>query len=458
VPATLPPPPAAPALPAPARDAPPARPWAELPAGRALPEAEFRRRHRWLLAVLWAHAPALAAFGLLQGAGPVHALLEGGVAVGAIAGLATLGARRRKAATALVALGLLTCSALLVHFSEGVIEAHFHFFVVVVALTLYEDWLAFGLAAAYVALHHGVLGTVDPQRVFNHPGALSDPWTWAVIHAGFIAAAGAAAVVAWRLNEDLRAEKDRALARAHAAEAAARRAAQELERSNRDLQGFAYVASHDLSEPLRTVASFLELLQRRYAGRLGPDADEFIAFAVGGAERMQELIDDLLELSRVGSSDLAEEPVALDAVVRRALRGLEAGILAAGAEVDVEPLPVVRGDARRLEQVLQNLLANAVKFVAPGAAAHVRVFAEAADEDGRPGWTIHVQDDGIGVDPLQVERVFKMFQRLHAREAYEGTGIGLAICARIVERHGGRIWVDPAPGGGSRFAFWLPAA
>jgi len=436
----------------------PARLWASLPSGRGLPEAEFRRRHRWLLALLWLHAPALGLFGIAQGLGPAHAALEGLVAVGGIAAVASWGVHSRKAASAIVAVGLLTCSALLVHMAEGTIEAHFHFFVVVVALTLYEDWLAFGLAAAYVALHHGVLGTLDPAEVFNHPAARAEPWLWALVHAGFIAAAGAAAVVAWRLNEDLREEKDTALARARAAERDLRASAAALERSNRDLQTFAYAASHDLTEPLRTVSGFLTLLQRRHGDRLGADAQELVDFAVAGADRMQDLIDDLLRLSRAGSSELADEPVALDAVAERVLTALGGRIRETGAEVRVEPLPVVRGDARGLEQVLQNLVANALKFVAPGATAHVRVFAEPRAEDGRPGWVVSVQDDGIGIDPAQAERVFKMFQRLHTREAYAGTGMGLAICARVVERLGGRIWLEPAPGGGSRFAFWLRAA
>jgi light-regulated signal transduction histidine kinase (bacteriophytochrome) len=231
------------------------------------------------------------------------------------------------------------------------------------------------------------------------------------------------------------------------------RRAGELERSNADLEHFAYVASHDLSEPLRMVTSYLQLLRRRYHGQLDPDADAFIDYAVGGAGRMRDLIDDLLTYSRVGRAPNEAAPVDLRAVVDETLQSLRTAVAEAGAEVVVGPLPTLAGDRRELTQLLQNLIANALKFRSPERSPKVAVSAER----GTDGWTVRVADNGIGVGPSHADRIFKMFQRLHTREEYPGTGIGLAVCSRIVERHGGRIWVEPTPGGGATFCFTLAA-
>ncbi len=231
--------------------------------------------------------------------------------------------------------------------------------------------------------------------------------------------------------------------------------AERLERINAELQEFAYVASHDLAEPLRMVTAYLELLQRRYGGRLDDTADEFIGFAVGGAVRMRGLIDDLLAYSRVGSHELERHDVDLREVVGHVLRGLERAIDDARATLVVaKDLPVVRGDATQLGQLLQNLIANAVKFRAEGRPPRVELVAER--REGAVGFS--VADNGIGIDPQQIERIFKMFARLHGRDEYDGTGIGLALCRRIAERHGGRITVESEPGAGSRFTVLLPEA
>jgi PAS domain S-box-containing protein len=226
----------------------------------------------------------------------------------------------------------------------------------------------------------------------------------------------------------------------------------ELERSNTDLAQFAYVASHDLSEPLRMVSSYVQLLADRYAGQLDADADEFIGFAVDGANRMKILIDDLLAYSRAGVGALVRRRVDCGSLVRGALADLDRAVVESGAEVVVEELPVVVGDAGQLALLFQNLLSNAVKFVAEGVPAQVRVSAERMGE----AWCFSVQDNGIGIAELHRERIFLMFKRLHGRSEYPGTGIGLALCHKIVSRLGGRIWLDPAPGGGSSFRFTLP--
>jgi signal transduction histidine kinase len=239
-----------------------------------------------------------------------------------------------------------------------------------------------------------------------------------------------------------------------AAEAALEVHAQELARSNAELEQFAYVASHDLQEPLRMVSGFVDLLAEEHGPKLDAEAREYIGFAVEGTHRMHALIQDLLAYSRVGSRTEAFQPVALTAVVDEVLFDLQASTREAGAEITRGELPTVSGDPLQLRQVLQNLLSNAIKF---HGAEPPRVVVSAALDDARREWTLSVHDNGIGIDPKHVDKLFVIFQRLHSREAYPGTGIGLAICKKIVERHGGRIWIESEPGRGSDFRFTLPA-
>jgi PAS domain S-box-containing protein len=229
-------------------------------------------------------------------------------------------------------------------------------------------------------------------------------------------------------------------------------AATDLARSNADLEQFAYVASHDLQEPLRMVASYTQLLARRYQGKLGEDADEFIGFAVDGARRMQELINDLLTYSRVGTRPLQLEAVDTTQVVDQVVSDLAASIAETNASVTHESLPIVLGDPIQIRQLFQNLIANGTKFHRPNEVAHVHVSATL--EHGV--WTFRVRDNGIGIEPQYLERIFVLFQRLHARADYPGTGIGLAICKKIVERHGGQIRVDSELGRGTTFVVTLP--
>ena len=227
--------------------------------------------------------------------------------------------------------------------------------------------------------------------------------------------------------------------------------ARELARSNADLEQFASVASHDLQEPLRMVASYTQLLGKRYRSRLDGDADEFMGFIVDGALRMQRLINDLLAFSRVGSRGKGFQPVDLAACVAQARVNLRSAIDESGAQLDVAALPVVCADTTQMEQLLQNLIGNAIKF-RKGPGPRVRIDAQREDS----AWRIGVQDDGIGIDPRYAERIFVIFQRLHTAAEYPGTGIGLAICKKIVERHGGHIELHSTPGEGARFSFTLP--
>lgn len=233
----------------------------------------------------------------------------------------------------------------------------------------------------------------------------------------------------------------------------AERRARELERSNGELEQFAYVASHDLQEPLRMVASYVQLLERRYKDKLDADAGEFIGYAVEGAQRMQGLINDLLAYSRVGSRGKAVSAVDLEAVLSSTLSNLTVAIDEAGARVTHDPLPTVPGDAVQLGQLLQNLIGNAIKFRGERPPL-VHVAAERKGDE----WVCSVRDNGIGIDPEYAGRIFLIFQRLHARSAYPGSGIGLAVCKKIMERHGGRIWVESVSGEGATFFFTLPAA
>lgn len=230
--------------------------------------------------------------------------------------------------------------------------------------------------------------------------------------------------------------------------------AQELERSNRDLEQFAYVASHDLQEPLRKVASFTQLLQKRYGGQLDDRADQYIEFAVDGAKRMQRLIQDLLGFSRVGRTGTERVQVDLEKALAVALSDLEDKIAATGAVVTHDPLPTVRGEKALLEQLLVNLVGNAIKFRDPERPPVVHVDVRASERS----WELSVVDNGIGIDAQYAERVFVIFQRLHPKDVYEGTGIGLALCKRIVEYHGGRIWLEPTEGGGTTVRFTIAHA
>jgi signal transduction histidine kinase len=243
------------------------------------------------------------------------------------------------------------------------------------------------------------------------------------------------------------------LATAEAARARVEEQARELRRSNAELEQFAYVASHDLQEPLRKIASFCQALQTRYHGQLDERADQYIDFAVDGAKRMQTLINDLLAFSRAGRSGREHEPIDLSDVLAAAQSALAGALESSEATVTAGELPTVRGDRAQLTSLFQNLIANAVKF--RGAEAPV-VRIAATREEGQ--WQLSCSDNGIGIDPEYAERIFLIFQRLHSRETYEGTGIGLALCRKIVEYHGGRIWLDTNYRGGACFHFTLPIA
>lgn len=226
---------------------------------------------------------------------------------------------------------------------------------------------------------------------------------------------------------------------------------EDLRRSNLDLQQFAHAVSHDLQAPLRTIKGFARLLERKYQGQLDREADEYLGFITDGVQWMDTLLDDMLSFSRVSTEGVVQQDVQCEEALTQALKNLRAAIQDSGASVTHDPLPAVRADGPQLVQLLQNLLGNAIKFCGEQP-PQIHVSARRG-----PGeWVLSVQDHGIGLAPEDAARVFEMFQRLHTRERYAGSGIGLAVCNRIVERHGGRIWIEASPGAGATVHFALP--
>jgi len=226
---------------------------------------------------------------------------------------------------------------------------------------------------------------------------------------------------------------------------------QELARSNIDLQQFAYAASHDLQAPLRGVEGFVNLFSRRYKGKLDTKADEFIEFIIDGVKRMQVLIKDLLEYSQIGAKEIHWKPMESELAVTQALANLKTAIEESSAIVTYETLPRIIGDSSQISSLFQNLIGNAIKY-RKEEPPKIHISAERKGDK----WLFSVNDNGIGIDPNNSDRIFVVFQRLHTREEYEGTGIGLAICKRIVERHKGNIWIESEPGKGSTFYFTIP--
>ena len=547
--------------------------WTFVPQGGSLPADVWNKRHRFLLGLTWFHAVVIALVGPVVGYtwelslrapfrdGTVLHTVAEGLIVAVFAALASWKGTRRAVRASLVGFGLISSSAILVHLSGGYIELHFHFFVMLVFLALYQDWVPYTLAIVYVAIHHGVVGVLWPQDVYNHAAAFNAPWTWAGIHAFFVLWACVGSMIAWRFNETAFArnklildvagdgiygldaegkitfvnlaaarmlgsdvkdiigkpmdevvvhtttdgsplpdgtspilltvqdgtacrvtneifcrkdgtsfpvdyvsnpifERDqltgavvafRDVTHRKRTEQELAKKAEELARSNAELQHFAYIASHDLQEPLRMVASYVQLLARRYKGKLDADADEFIAFAVDGAARMRTLIDALLAYSRVETKGKEFEPIDCEAVLDSTLSTLQAAIEESQAVVSRDPLPTVMADPTQLDQLFQNLIGNGIKFrgVEP---PRIHVSSERNGKE----WIFSVRDHGIGIDPQYADRIFVMFQRLHTKGEYPGTGIGLAVCKKIVERHGGRIWVESQPGQGATFYFTVP--
>lgn len=340
------------------------------------------------------------------------------------------------------AVALIAITALRFAVSDPLIPILTLYFIVVVAGALADGFQGGAISAAAVAaLYLWWSVTAGPDlpagQIAIRVLALLLPWL----------------AFSWVLGQFIKVSRERlrSAAEIERANAKLEQANRDLERSNRDLGQFAHAASHDLSAPLRIVSGFAEILQRRAAPRLEPEEQGYLTTIVDAAVRMQQLIDDILAWSTAGAAPLHLEDVDVGAILDDVTALLAAELEASGGTLDHGTLPTVRADPRQLRQVLQNLVANALKFRGADP-PRVAVGAEATAD----GWLIRVEDNGIGVDPAHAKRIFGMFDRLHAVDEYPGTGIGLAVCTTIVERHGGVIWHEPTPGGGSTFSFTLP--
>ncbi|MDA2923427.1 ATP-binding protein [Acidobacteria bacterium AH-259-L09] len=289
-----------------------------------------------------------------------------------------------------------------------------------------------------------IAGTKPPGRAFERTYKCKDGTTVLVLIEDHLLRDSEGRILGMRSTLQDITERKRA-------EEALAQYAQDLKRSNEDLEQFASVASHDLQEPLRMVTSYLQLLERRYQGKLDSDADEFIHYAVDGATRMHRLIEDLLAYSRLATRSKDFELTDSQAVFKQVVADLRKAIQESNAGVTHDSLPTLMADETQLTHVFQNLIANAIKF-RRDRPPEVHIGAERKEGE----WLFSVRDNGIGIDPEGAERIFVIFQRLHGRDEYSGSGIGLAICKTIVERHGGRIWVESAPGKGSTFYFTIP--
>ncbi len=375
----------------------------------------------------------------------------------------------------IIAVGQILTSALLIHLTGGRIETHFHIFGSLAFLACYRDWRVLVTATVVVATEHWIRGMLWPESVY---GVLSGASLRFVEHAGWVVFENVFLLVTIRQSltemkrnashqaqlessnaliesevqrrtEDLRqsieetAIANRKLAQTNAA----------LEDKNRELDQFTYIASHDLQEPVRKLVSFSSLLKQDIGGELSEDATRDLEFIVDAAKRMKNLIQALLELSRVGRAAMKHEPVEIDRCVDDALVALGMRIDDTNAKIIRTELPLVQGDRTMLTQLYQNLIGNALKFIKD---KRPEVYVTAHREGEQ--WIFGVRDNGIGMKPEYADRIFQPFQRLHNRGEYEGTGIGLSICRKSVQRHGGEIWVQSELGQGAHFQFSLPVA
>lgn len=352
-----------------------------------------------------------------------------------------------------IAAGQMLSSSLLIHLSGGRLETHFHVFGSLAFLAIYRDWRVLCTASLVVALDHWLRGLYWPQSVYGT--LVSGQWRW-LEHAGWVLFEVFFLVISCHKNvqemqQDAFQRAQLELSHADIERQVSSRTADLLQK-NRELDEFTYVASHDLQEPLRKLTSFSKLLQQDIGTELNERAQRDLFFIADAAGRMRDLIQDLLALSRAGRAAMKVVECPLSGCVTRALASLEVGIHDAGAEIRYDSLPCISADATLITQVYQNLIANAVKFVPPGRKPKIQLTAR-LDTDH---WELSVADNGIGIRREHIDRLFKPFQRLHGRGEYHGTGIGLAICRKAVERHGGRIWVESRIGNGSEFKFTIP--
>jgi len=424
----------------------PSRLWRLLPKGSTLPEDVWRQRHRGILVLLWLHIPVIFIVAIALGYSAAHGVVETSIIV-SLAAVATATRDRRRLSTVVAAVGLLTCSAELVHLSRGLIEMHFHYFVMVGVVTLYQDWQPFLIAIGYVVLQHGVAGAISPASVYNHREAVTDPWKWAAIHGLFIMAMSVTGIITWRLNESL-------LEAATESEAELRASNEQLARAN-ELKGvFISTVSHELNTPLAAIKGFTMILTEQWEAL----SDDQRVQALGRIDRNTRLLGGLIsELLEFSSLERVHAPLRRDPVDVARLVGEvvdQLGVVLAGhmVSVTVADDAIVDGDADALTRVVTNLLTNAAKFSPEGTAIGVTV----AIDDGVA--MVTVDDEGPGIRPDERDLIFEPFYRSsdEAVASPPGTGIGLAVVKDLTEQMGGSVAVDSDAPGGARFRVRLP--
>ena len=407
-----------------------------LPAGRSLPDDVWRSRHRTIVTILWIHAGGLAAFALIRGYSIPHSLFEGSIV--ALAAVATYVPQSRRGKAFAATFGLLAASAVLVHISNGAIEAHFHYFVMLGLVLLYQDWVPFLMYITFVLMQHSVMGMIDPGSVYNHPAGTANPWIWGMIHALFIAGASAVGFIVWRSNEDLRSKARSYYRRLYEGERAVAHLKDEL----------VSTVSHEFRTPLAAILGYARTMQNMWEQLPESEVREYIGIIDRRASQLSSMIDQLLISSHVEAADIQANtktlsvPAALDDVAK-----LEHGVqFAVQCRADLS----VSADPVALQQILINYMSNARKYGGAPFTLEAR---------RRDGWIeIQVRDEGEGVPDEVVARLFERFGPGHRDATREGLGLGLSIVRALAQAQGGEAWYEPNSPRGACFGVRLPIA
>ncbi|MBH0189954.1 MAG: hypothetical protein HP493_14240, partial [Nitrospira sp.] len=412
--------------------------WSWLPHGGSLSQSSWDSRHRGILFILWFHVVAVPAFGLIMGAS-LPLVLGGGLLLLILTLCIHLSSMPRRAQSGLATLGLMISSSLLVHLSGGYIEFHFHFFVMMAVIVLYQDWLPFVIGLTYVVVDHGMMGTLMPYMVYNHPAAQEHPWTWALIHGGFILAECAALLYFWRVNEV-------AQLQLLESEACTRRAKEAAEAANIAKSQFLANMSHEIRTPMNGVLGMTELLR---STPLNDKQRRYVETVYSSGTNLLHLINDILDLSKIESGRLELEciPFSLRTILQETVelyraRAAEKGVSLA-TDMPIGLPDMFQGDPHRLRQIVANLVSNAIKFTEQGS---VQLSVHSL-ELNRDVVRITVEDSGIGIPADKHETIFNSFSQADGSTTrkYGGTGLGLTIVKQLVEMMGGQVGLSSKP-------------
>jgi len=423
--------------------------WAWLPHGGSLSQSAWISRHRGILLILWFHVLAVPLFGLMMGAS-LPLVAGGGVLLLSLTMAIHLSSMPRRAQSALATLGLMLSSSLFVHLSGGYIEFHFHFFVMMAVIVLYQDWLPFAIGLTYVVVDHGMMGTLMPYLVYNHPAAQQHPWTWALIHGGFILAECAALLYFWRVNEI-------AQLQLLESEACTRSAKEAAEAANIAKSQFLANMSHEIRTPMNGVMGMTELLR---STPLNDKQRHYVDLVHHSGTNLLHLINDILDISKIeaGRMELECIPFSLRTVLLETVelyraRAVEKGV-ALAMEMPVGLPEILQGDPHRVRQVVANLVSNALKFTEQGS---IHLSVQSLEQD-RDVVRIAVEDSGIGIPADKYDTIFNSFSQADGSTTrkYGGTGLGLAIVKQLAEMMGGQVGVSSKPGFGSTFWVTVP--